>query len=201
MPLVGWRAERVRAFLALSDVAEQMALLEDASRHAPLPRRLRRADVSLHLARRVRAAVPFVSCRQNSAPCFGNGWKEDLPGIKTPRIPMRGRSCSAKPATSLSPGRGTSGSSRQMRHPGWNHVLPGSLTPLRCRTFWMAQSRLTVRGSREPSVARPPKRPSSSCEALPNRPRASAPTRPSAIARCCGESWTSGACRHSSEAF
>jgi hypothetical protein len=83
-----------------------------------------------------------------------------------------------------------------MPHLGWNPVPAGSLTPSHCRTFWMARSRLTDHGCREPSVTQPARMPSSCCEVLRNHLWSSAPTMPSVIARCCGESWTSAARRH-----
>ena len=59
MPLVGWRASTLRAFLALSDVTGQIDYGEcDSTRDDFV--RVCRAHVARHLARRVRTSVSFV---------------------------------------------------------------------------------------------------------------------------------------------
>jgi len=186
MPLVGWRAGVVRAFLALSDITEQMAFWK---RHLDT-RRFRVGFDSLmsRVILRTVYASQFLSFLPSKfGACFGNGWNEGSRATKTPRTPTPTLSCLAKPARALKAARRISDSCWQTQRPGWNPVPSAPLTASRFPTSSMAQSQPTDHGWRVLSAAQPAERPSSCRVALQNRRQDWTRTTRSAIARCYGE--------------
>ncbi len=185
MPLIGWRQETVQTFLTFSDISEQMIFWRE---HLDTLRL--RAGLDVLLSRTLLRTLYASQFLSFLPPQFDTIIRKRLETgfspMPTPRIHMRGHSCSENPAKTLRRLRESLSLYWEMRPPFWSPALPVRLTASHFQTSWMEQNCRTGPGLRGRCDEPPQTMLSLYCEALRSLLQSFAAITPNAIAPCCG---------------
>jgi hypothetical protein len=134
MPLIGWRRNIVRAFLALSDIAEQMTFWR---KHLDTRRFRTGLDTLMSpvILRAVYASQFLPSLPSKFGVVLRTRLERGFGRHQNTSNPYARRCFLERAPMSRGVKRVIFGSCWQMQHPGWNHVLPAFSMASLFRTF------------------------------------------------------------------